>query len=36
MKVVYAPQALRDIDDILSYIHQRSPIGARNVSLTIQ
>ena len=28
MKVVYAPKALRDIDDILTYIHQRSLIGA--------
>lgn len=36
MKVVYAPRALRDIDDILAYIHQRSPIGARNVSLAIE
>jgi plasmid stabilization system protein ParE len=36
MKVVYAPRALRDIDDVLAYIHQRSPIGARNVSLAIE
>ena len=36
MNVVYAPRALRDIDDILAYIHQRSPIGARNVSLAIE
>jgi hypothetical protein len=36
MKVVYAPTALRDIDDILAYIHQRNPIGARNVSLAIE
>lgn len=36
MKVVYAPRALRDIDDILAYIHKRSPGGARNVSLAIE
>jgi toxin ParE1/3/4 len=36
MKVVYARQALRDIDKILSYIHKRSPSGARNVSLAIE
>ena len=36
MKVVYAPRALRDIDDILTYIHKRSPSGARNVSLAIE
>ena len=36
MKVVYAPRALRDIDEILAYIHQRSPIGAHNVSLAIE
>lgn len=36
MKVVYAPRALRDIDDILTYIKERSPSGARNVSLAIE
>ncbi len=36
MKIVYAPRALRDIDEILAYIHQRSPRGAHNVSLAIE
>ena len=36
MKVVYALRALRDIDDILTYIHERSPGGARSVSLAIE
>ena len=36
MKVVYAPRALRDIDEILAYIYERSPSGARNVSLAIE
>jgi plasmid stabilization system protein ParE len=36
MRIVYAPRALRDIDEILAYIHERSPRGARNVSLAIE
>jgi plasmid stabilization system protein ParE len=36
MKVVYAPRALRDIDEILAYIHKRSPLGAHNVSVAIE
>lgn len=36
MRVVYAPRALRDIDDILAYIHKRSARGARSVSLAIE
>lgn len=36
MKVRYAPRALRDIDDILAYIHERSPRGAHNVSVAIE
>ena len=36
MKIVYAPRALRDIDEILAYIHERSPRGAHNVSLAIE
>lgn len=36
MKVIYAPRALRDIDEILTYIHQRSPRGAHSVSLAIE
>ena len=36
MKIVYAPRALRDIDEILSYIHQRSPRGAHAVSQAIE
>ncbi len=36
MTVRYAPRALRDIDGILAYIHERSPAGARTVSLAIE
>jgi plasmid stabilization system protein ParE len=36
MKVVYAPRALRDIDEILAYIQRRSPQGAHSVSLAIE
>jgi plasmid stabilization system protein ParE len=36
MRIVYAPRALRDIDEILSYIHKRSPRGAHAVSLAIE
>lgn len=36
MKVIYAPRALRDIDEILAYIHKRSPRGAHSVSLAIE
>jgi plasmid stabilization system protein ParE len=36
MRVVYAPRALRDIDDILAYIHKRSARGAHSVSLAIE
>jgi plasmid stabilization system protein ParE len=36
MKIVYAPRALRDIDEILSYIQRRSPQGAHSVSLAIE
>jgi plasmid stabilization system protein ParE len=36
MKVVYAPRALRDINDILTYINERNPRGARNVSVAIE
>jgi toxin ParE1/3/4 len=36
MKIVYAPRALRDIDEILAYIQQRSPRGAHSVSLAIE
>ncbi len=36
MRIIYAPRALRDIDEILAYIHKRSPSGARNVSLAIE
>jgi plasmid stabilization system protein ParE len=36
MKVVYAPRALRDIDEILAYIQKRSPRGAHSVSLAIE
>jgi len=36
MRIVYAPRALRDIDEILAYIRQRSPRGAHAVSLAIE
>ena len=36
MRVVYAPRALRDIDEILAYIQKRSPRGAHSVSLAIE
>lgn len=36
MKLVYAPRALRDIDEILTYMHERSPQGAHNVSFAIE
>ena len=36
MKLVYAQRALRDIDEILSYIQERSPSGASSVSLAIE
>src|SRR5262245_51496291 len=36
MRIAYAPQALRDIDEILAYIYERTPRGAHNVSLAIE
>ena len=36
MNVVYAPRALRDIDEILAYIQQRNPRAAESVSLAIE
>lgn len=36
MKPVYAPRALRDVDDLLAYVHARSPSGARNVARAIE
>jgi toxin ParE1/3/4 len=36
MRIVYASRALRDIDEILAYIRERSPRGARSVSLAIE
>jgi plasmid stabilization system protein ParE len=36
MKIIYAPRALRDIDEILAYIKKRSPRGAHRVSLAIE
>ena len=36
MRVRYAPRALRDIDEVLAYILERSPQGAHNVSVAIQ
>ena len=36
MKIAYAPRALRDIEELLAYTHERSPRGAHNVSLAIE
>jgi plasmid stabilization system protein ParE len=36
MRLVYASRALRDIDGILERVHERSPKGAKNVSLAIE
>ena len=36
MRIIYAPRALRDIDEILAYIQKRSPRGAHRVSLAIE
>ena len=36
MKLVYAPRALQDIDEILARIAQQSAQGARHVSLAIE
>jgi len=36
MKIIYAPRALRDIDEILGYVRKRNPRGAHNVSLAIE
>ena len=36
MRLVYAPRALRDIDEILSHIQQTSVQGARSASIAIE
>ncbi len=36
MRIVYAPRALPGIEEILEYIHARSPRGAHRVSLAIE
>jgi plasmid stabilization system protein ParE len=36
MKIAYAPRALRDVEEILAYTHNRSPRGAHNVSIAIE
>jgi toxin ParE1/3/4 len=36
VRLVYAPRALRDIDEILAYIQSRSRQGAGNVSRAIE
>lgn len=36
MKLRYAPRALRDIDEILAYIQQRSSRSAEKVSFAIE
>ena len=36
MKRVYAPRALRDVDEILAYVQARSPKGAATLSVAIE
>ena len=36
MRITYAPRALRDVDEILAYVQQRSPSGAHNLSIAIE
>lgn len=36
MKIVYHPKALHQLDEILSYIEERSPKGARSVAARIK
>jgi len=36
VKLSFAPKALAELDDILAYIAERSPSGARNVRNRIQ
>ena len=36
MNLRYTPKALAELDDILTYIAERSPAGARNVQARIQ
>jgi toxin ParE1/3/4 len=36
MRVRYSPRAARDLADILAYLDERSPQGARNVKLALR
>ena len=36
MNVVYAPRALRDLEDIAAYLLERNPIGAGNVLAAVK
>ncbi len=36
MKVRFTPSAARELDEILTYIHEESPQGARKVQARIQ
>jgi addiction module RelE/StbE family toxin len=36
MKVVYAPRALHDLENIAAYVRERSPVGAANVLAKIR
>jgi toxin ParE1/3/4 len=36
MNVVWSPRALRDLDEVLGYTQQRSPVGASNLSHAIE
>jgi plasmid stabilization system protein ParE len=36
MRIIYAPRALRDIDEILAYVQKRSPSGASKLSIAIE
>src|SRR5262245_24805868 len=36
MRIIYAPRAVRDVDEILAYVQKRSPRGAHNLSIAIE
>ena len=36
MRIIYAPRALRDVEEILAYVQKRSPSGAHNLSIAIE
>lgn len=36
MKIVYAPSALRDLEELLGFVNSRSPSGARKLTMAIR